>query len=134
MKLNVTIERKKDGTYIAYNTNDDTVTIVGTGNSVNEAKDDFFNSVHETIEACNEAGMNVPESLNEEPEFAFDISSLFEYYNMINVSAFAKHIGINDSLLRQYKKGGTYISDNQLKRIEEGIHAIGNELSNLKLV
>lgn len=42
MKLNVTIEKKKDGTYIAYNTNDDEVTLLGTGNTVNEAKDDFL--------------------------------------------------------------------------------------------
>lgn len=134
MKLIVTIEKQKDGTYIAYNTNGDEVTLVGTGNTVSEAKDDFFNSMQETIEACKENNIPVPESLNEEPVFKFDIASLFEYYSMINVSALARYLGINETLMRQYKKGDTYISDNQLKRIEDGIHVLGEEFTRLKLV
>lgn len=53
---------------------------------------------------------------------------------MINMTAFARSIGINASLLRQYKNGGTYVSDTQLKRIEDGLHALGEELARLKLV
>ena len=134
MRLNVTIEKQKDGTYIAYNTNDDEVVLVGNGSTVNGAKDDFFNSMHETVDACKENGIPIPCSLNEEPVFKFDIASLFEYYNMINVSALARYLGINETLMRQYKKGDTYISENQLKRIEDGIHVLGEELSRLKLV
>lgn len=134
MVLNVTIEKQKDGTYIAYNINCDEVTLVGTGNTVSEAKDDFFNSIQETIEACKESGLPVPESLNEDPVFNFDVASLFEYYNMINVSALARYLGINETLMRQYKKGDTYISENQLKRIEDGIHTLGEEFIRLKLV
>ena len=132
--MNVTIEKQNDGTYIAYNTDESDVTLIGTGDTVTEAKDDFFNSMQETIEACKESGISVPQSLEEEPVFKFDVSSLFEYYNMINVSAFARYLGINEALLRQYKKGNTYISESQLKRIEEGIHTLGNEFSRLKLV
>ncbi len=69
-----------------------------------------------------------------EPVFHFDLSSLFEYFNMINVSAFARMIGINSTLMRQYKKGDTYISEAQLSKIEDGIHSLGDELSRLKLV
>lgn len=132
--MNVTIEKQKDGTYIAYNTTDDTVTLIGTGDTVAGAKSDFFNSMEEVREACREAEMEVPEALDGEPVFTFDISSLFEYYNMINVSAFARSLGINEGLMRQYKQGKAYISDSQLKKIEDGIHSLGNELSRLKLV
>lgn len=132
--MNVKIEKQKDGTYIAYNVDESEVTLIGTGETVNEAKDDFFNSMQETIQACKESGINIPQSLNEEPTFKFDVSSLFEYYNMINVSAFARYLGINETLLRQYKKGDTYISESQLKKIEDGIHILGNEFSRLKLV
>ena len=90
--------------------------------------------MHETVDACKENGIPIPCSLNEEPVFKFDIASLFEYYNMINVSALARYLGINETLMRQYKKGDTYISENQLKRIEDGIHVLGEELSRLKLV
>ena len=134
MAMVVAVEKQKDGTYIAYNTNESDVTLVGTGNTVSEAKDDFFNSMQETVEACKESGMEIPAVLNDEPVFRFDISSLFEYYGMINVSAFARYLGINEALLRQYKKGDTYISESQLKRIEDGIHTLGNEFTRLKLV
>lgn len=132
--MNVAIEKQKDGTYIAYNTDESDVTLIGTGHTVSEAKDDFFHSMHETIEACQEAGLKVPAALNEEPVFKFDISSLFEYYNMINVSAFARYLGINEALLRQYKKGSAYISEMQMQRIEDGIHTLGREFTRLKLV
>lgn len=134
MAMNVAIEKQKDGTYIAYNTDGENVSLIGTGNTVSEAKDDFFNSLQEAIDACKEAGMDVPSALNEEPMFKFDVSSLFEYYGMLNVSAFARYLGINEALLRQYKQGGTYISDSQLKRIEDGIHTLGNEFARLRLV
>ena len=134
MAMNVTIEKQKDGTYIAYNTDSDGLSLIGTGNSVSEAKDDFFNSMQETIEACKESGISIPDALNDEPVFKFDVSSLFEYYSMLNVSAFARYLGINEALLRQYKKGGTYISESQLKRIEDGIHTLGNEFTRLRLV
>lgn len=132
--MNVTIEKQKNGTYMAYNTTDDNITLIGTGNTVTEAKSDFFNSMKEVREACEETGMKVPGGLDGELIFTFDISSLFEYYNMINVSAFARFLGVNEGLMRQYKQGKAYISDSQLKKIEDGIHTLGNELSRLKLV
>ncbi len=132
--MKVQIEKQSDGTYIAYNTTGDTVQLIGTGNTVAEAKSDFMNSINEIIESCKEDAQPVPVELTEQPEFYFDVSSLFEYYNVINVSAFAKMVGINDSLLRQYKRGGTYISDAQLGKIEAGIHQLGKELSSLRLV
>lgn len=132
--MNVTIEKQKDGTYVAYNKDGDGLALIGTGNTVSEAKDDFFDSIQETIEALKDSGLDIPPALNEEPVFKFDVSSLFEYYGMLNVSAFARYLGINEALLRQYKKGDTYISEAQLKRIEDGIHTLGNEFIRLKLV
>lgn len=132
--MKVQIEKQSDGTYIAYNTTGETVQLIGTGDTVAEAKDDFMNSVSEIIESCKEDGVAVPTELEEEKEFYFDVSSLFEYYSVINVSAFAKMVGINDSLLRQYKRGSTYISDAQLGKIEAGIHQLGQEFSSLRLV
>lgn len=133
MKMNVTIEKQKDGTYIAYNTEDSEFSLIGTGNSVSEAKDDFFNSIQEIIEAFAMEGEDIPELLNSDPEFKFDLASLFEYYSMINVSAFARYVGINDALMRQYKKGNTYISESQLQKIEQGIHTLGREFASLRL-
>lgn len=133
MKMKVTIEKQSDGTYIAYETGENQSTLIGTGSSVSEAKSDFFNSVQEVIEMFEEMGEQVPEYLMEEPEFKFDLASLFEYYSVLNVSAFARFVGINDALMRQYKKGNTYISESQLSKIEQGIHTLGREFASLRL-
>ncbi len=131
--MEVRIEKQNDGSYIAYNTGDEKFVIIGTGDTVSEAKEDFFNSIEETKESYEEEGLSVPEALKEVPNFHFDISSLFEYYKVLNVSAFAKIVGINATLLRQYKQGNTYISDKQIEKIESGIHKLGKELCELKL-
>ena len=39
------IEKQSDGTYIAYNTTGDTVQLIGTGDTVAEAKSDFMKSI-----------------------------------------------------------------------------------------
>ncbi|WP_300697556.1 hypothetical protein [uncultured Bacteroides sp.] len=133
MKFQVSIEKQSDGTYIAYNTNVDGLSLIGTGNTVSEAKRDFFNSMNEVAETYDSEN-DIPECLKVEPEFKFDLASLFEYYSMLNMSAFARFLGINDALMRQYKKGNTYISEAQLQKIENGIHQLGKEFSSLKLV
>ncbi|MBO4380129.1 MAG: pilus assembly protein HicB [Muribaculaceae bacterium] len=132
--MKIKIEKQNDGTYIAYNITGDNVQIIGTGETVAEAKDDFLNSIAEMKESVAADGDAMPKELLEDLEFNFDICSLFEYYKVLNVTAFAKSIGLNDSLMRQYKKGDTYISDVQLSKIEAGIHKLGQELSSLRLV
>ena len=132
--MKVSIEKQSDGTYIAYNTTGDHCTLIGTGDTVKEAKEDFFNSIAEVRESYQERGDFMPVELTETPEFRFDISSLFEYYSMFNVSALGRYLGINDSLMRQYRKGDTPISDKQLEKIEAGIHRLGSELAALRLV
>lgn len=132
--MKVSIEKQSDGSYIAYNTTGEKVRLIGTGNTVKEAKDDFFNSIDEVLQTYAEIGDDIPAFLNEEVEFRFDISSLFEYYSMFNVSALGRYLGINDSLMRQYRKGDTPISDKQLEKIEAGIHRLGSELAALRLV
>lgn len=132
--MKVSIDKQSDGTYIAYNTDGEKVQLIGTGDSVKEAKDDFFNSIEEVKSDYVERGDSVPAELTSEVDFHFDISSLFEYYSVFNVSALGRYIGINPGLMRQYKKGDTPISDAQLEKIESGIHRLANELAALSLV
>ena len=132
--MKVSIEKQSDGSYIAYNTTGDKVQLIGTGDTVKEAKEDFFNSLDEVKDSYIEIGDGMPQCLAEEIEFHFDLSSLFEYYSMFNVSALGRYLGINEALMRQYRKGSVYISDKQLKKIEAGIHRLGSELAALRLV
>ncbi|MDE6479253.1 MAG: hypothetical protein K2L45_03210 [Muribaculaceae bacterium] len=132
--MEVKIEKQSDGSYIAYNTTGDYVTLIGTGDTVSEAKEDFKASYNGVKESYESRGSFMPTELTEDIDFHFDLSSLFEYYNMFNVSALGRYLGINPGLMRQYKKGDTYISDAQLEKIEAGIHRLGMELAALSIV
>lgn len=129
----VAIEKQNDGTYIAYNMECDKFTAIGSGATIAEAKEDFFNSMEEMKETYQEHGDEVPAELLEAPVFKFDLSSFFEYYSFINVTAFAKMIGINGSLMRQYKKGDTYISNSQLEKIQTFVNKMGADFQSLRL-
>lgn len=132
--MQVSIEKQSDGTYIAYNTDGEKVILIGTGETVKEAKEDFFNSIEEIKETYIELNEAIPAYLSTEVIFRFDINSLFEYYSMFNVSALGRYLGINETLMRQYRNGSACISDRQLEKIENGIHRLGTELSVLRLV
>lgn len=130
----VTIEKDNDGTFIAYNVDESPYTLIGRGGTVKEAKADFMNSIQEVKVIEEEREGAAAPILSAAPVFKFDLSSLFEYYSMLNVSAFARYLGINETLMRQYKKGNTYISDAQLQKIENGIHQLGTDFLGLRLV
>lgn len=130
----MTIEKDKDGTYIAYNVDESPYTLIGRGATVKEAKADFANSMQEIKESEEERKGAAAPILSAAPAFRFDLSSLFEYYSMLNVSAFARYLGINETLMRQYKKGNTYISDLQLQKKEDGLHRLGADFLGLRLV
>lgn len=131
--MTVAIEKQNDGTYIAYNTGDEKFSAIGSGATIAEAKEDFFNSVEEMKETYQEHGEAVPAELLEAPVFKFDLSSFFEYYSFINVTAFAKMMGMNSSLMRQYKKGNTYISSAQLEKIQTFVNQMGVDFQSLRL-
>jgi len=59
--------------------------------------------------------------------------SLFEHFGMLDVTNLAKRIGLNPSLLRQYKSGLTFASDKQKQRILKGLHELGEELLRVRL-
>ena len=109
-------------------------TIIGEGISVAEAKADLDNSYKEVLASYLENGESIPEELQELSfDYKYDISALFNAFDFINVSKFAQRIGVSPSLMRHYKGGDTYISDNQAKRIESGLHQLARELLSVTL-
>lgn len=133
MKTIALIEKGKDGTFGVYTPNIET-TFIGEGATVAEAKADFKNSVEEVLAAYRESGEPLPEELQDiEFEYKYDVASIFDYFDFINITKFAKRAGINAALMRQYKSCGTYISEAQASKIEKALHAIGKELSAVSL-
>ena len=127
------IEKGKDGIFGIF-TPDINSTIIGEGSTVEEAKADFENSVREILQFYKEDGIELPDELKDiEFVYKYDIASIFNYYSWINVSQFARKAGINSSLMRQYRMGNTYISDNQISKIENTLHSLGKDLTVIKL-
>ena len=67
--LKVSIEKDKDGSYIAYNTNSDKYTLVGRGNTEKEARADFMESMRGVAEMERETDGRCSGILVNEPEF-----------------------------------------------------------------
>jgi predicted RNase H-like HicB family nuclease len=127
MKVNVVIEKNETGLFSAYVEDDlPDFDLNGQGYTVEEAKNELICAYNEIKELLIEEGKVVPEL---EFEYRYDMPSLFGEFNMINVSGFAKSIGINPGLMRRYVCGETFASEKQLRRIESGIQTLGQRLS-----
>ena len=132
-KVTVVIEASSTG-FGAYS--DALPGITGYGKTIDEAKTDLKESLQEVLAAHAEEGSAPDTKLNGgnlEFIYKYDLPSLFEHFGMLDATNFAKHIGLNPSLLRQYKKGIAPISDKQKERIERGLHDLGRELLNVRL-
>ncbi len=129
MKTTAIIETGPEGDFDIILSDLENHGIWGHGETVQEAKDDLLNSYQEMIDSYVEERKPIPEELRDlEFDYKYDIASFFNEFNWINISALAKVLGMNRSLLYQYKKGDTYISHEQMKRIERGVHELGKKL------
>ena len=132
-KVIAIIEKGTDGTYGIYSPELENV-IIGSGETVAEAKEDFENSYNEVVEFFIDEKNNVPEELkNIQFDYRYDLSAFYNAHPYLNVSKLAEHLHVNASLMRQYRRG-QYISEEQVLRIQEGIRSVGRELAETTLV
>lgn len=132
MKTLVIIEKDEKG-FSAF-TEDLPVVINGSGATVEEARAEFLAGYSDLLAYYVERDGQVPEELRDLSfEYKYDISAMFNVFDFLNASKFAKWIGISPSLMRHYKSGDTYISQKQAKKIESGLHEIGREFLSFTL-
>ncbi len=67
-------------------------------------------------------------------QFELDFKQFFQYYKVINAKQLAYKIGMNPTLLSQYVQGRKKPSEAQTLKILNGIHQIGQELSEINLI
>jgi len=134
-KILVIIEKGTDGMYSAYTPDTKSTVLNGQGNTVEEAIADLKVSMEEIIESYQETDGQVPEELKGaiEFEYKYDVPSLFNFFDEINMTTFSKKIGINASLLRRYKNGFAFASEKQVVKIKNGLHELGKQLSSAQL-
>jgi hypothetical protein len=61
-------------------------------------------------------------------DIRYDVYSLFEQFDFLNISKVAKYAGIHPGLLRQYASGVKNPSLNQAKKIEETLHKLAGQM------
>ncbi len=99
------IEKASDGGYGIYTTTDEP--IWGFGLTETEARKDFQEVLEEQAAYYKEKNGTYPDWYGGgyKIEYRYDMSGFFLRFPFINVSEFAKFIGINASLMRKYKNG-----------------------------
>ena len=128
-KIQAIVERGSDGLYSVYsNDHFGNSYFGGYGDSVDKAKEDFYESIKEAIkEQLSETGI-APKLEEVSIEYRYDIPSFFNFFDFINVSKFAEYAGINESKMRAYKSGISFPGEKTTKKIIKAVHAIAAEL------
>lgn len=67
-------------------------------------------------------------------KFEIDFQQFFKFYKILNANILAEKIGMNPTLLSQYVNGHKKPSAKQTEKILNGIHQIGQELSEINLL
>jgi predicted RNase H-like HicB family nuclease len=129
-KILIIVEKGENGLYSVYSPNTEFTVLNGQGATVEDAIADMKEALQEVIESYLEAGEDITAELtgNIKFEYKYDVASLFNHFDEINLSSFARKNGMNESLLRKYKNGLAFASERQCRKIETGLHRLGQSL------
>lgn len=132
--IKVYIVRESDGTYSSYM--DDNANLpyglIGEGSTVAEAMDEWTRAYDDMKKLFEEEGKDFVEA---KFSFAYDVPSFLLYYaGKLTYSGLAKLTGISAAQLSQYANGYRNPSPKTTRKIQNALHAFGNELSQLQLV
>jgi hypothetical protein len=94
--------------------------LYGTGETEAEAKNGLNEVIKMAVEHVEKTGDSTyyaPLMKNYTIEYAYDLSGFFKSFDIFDVTAFSKRIGINASLMRRYKTGMKKASMSQKAKI-----------------
>ncbi len=126
------VERNTEGWYGVYCNEIPGVT--GFAETEEEAIADFKTAVQEALSDYMDEDGNYPEWYSEDIEFKllYDLATFFDSFRFINISEFAKEVGINESLMRKYKTGAAFASAKQKAKIQKGYNRLLTRLSRVQ--
>lgn len=132
-KVKAIIERSNEGIYSIY-IDDDKLSygVSGQGDTVEQAKDDFFAAYEEMKEYYKDENKKF-----EEVEFLFetDTASFLQYYSKIlSLAGLERITGISQGQLSHYLNGVKKPRPSTVATIEEKLHNFAKELSQVKFV
>ena len=134
MRIKAIVEKSDDGLYSVYSDEHfGNSYLGGFGDNVSKAKKDFMQSISEALSEQEGSGAAVPSIEQIVVEFHYDLPSFFNFFDIINVSKFAKYAGINESKMRAYKSGLSFPGEKTTEKIAKAISQLGRELSAVSL-
>ena len=101
------------------------VNVLGQGNTAKAAIADMLSGWEDAKIDLKEDGVNVPEL---DIEYTFDVGSLFNYYDFINVAGVSREIGISEAVMRQYAVGTRRPSQERKQQIVQGIKSLAKKI------
>ena len=127
-EIKIVIEKAKDGFFGAYAENIEG--IYGGGDTVNDVKNDILNA----IETLKGEGLFPYTDGEYRLAYRFDVASLLENYKGVLTNAGIERLtGINQRQMYQYATGMKKPRAEQRKKIEVGLHKLGEELLTIEL-
>ncbi|HPW66954.1 MAG TPA: type II toxin-antitoxin system HicB family antitoxin [Salinivirgaceae bacterium] len=135
MKVDVLIEKGLDGTFDVHFDPDKEYNLgfglLGQGNTIDEAIEDFYLSLSEMKELYKERNKEFPENI--EFGFKYDVPSFLAHYkSIITLTGLGKLTGINPKQLNHYVTGVRKPSAKTVEKIEKSLQTFGKELSQLE--
>jgi len=104
--------------------------VLGVGSSAKAAIKDMLSGWKDETDELREEGKEIPEL---EIEYKFDVGSLFNYYDFINVSGVSREIGVSPSVMRQYGIGIRKPSPERKKEIMMGIKSLASKMQTAEI-
>ncbi len=108
---------------------------ITTGETMDELKKNIKEIVPFHLEGMRESSEQVPEELNSEYEFTYNLSVealLNHYSNIFTKAALSRITGINERQLWHYASGLRKPRPTQVERITNGLHKLADELLSLE--
>jgi len=134
-KIKAFVERGSDGTYGVYvDLNDNTLNygIIGEGNTVKEAIEDFKASYLEMKELYENEGKHFVEA---EFEFVYDTASFLGFYtNYFSLAGISRMTGIHQAQLSHYVNGKRSPSKRTIQKIDNCVRNFADNLSQVQFV
>lgn len=129
MKLNVVLEKGPDALWGRVELPGSLLTTCGdtleeVSGNLRELIEDYF--AHDAPEL-----MQKPEIV--EFNYRYDLTALFEEFNVLNFASVAEKAGIEPAAMQQFVDGEAYPNADEVKRIEAAIHEVGQSLMQVSL-
>ena len=133
MTITGIIEKGQDGKYSVYvNEAEYPYGIIGTGDTVNEAMQDFLMGYQEMKETVESVGETFQEA---EITFKYDVPSfLQDYAYAFTLAGLERITGVNQKQLGHYISGYRKPSEKTIRKIESHIHDFSRQLSAVQFI